>query len=295
MTPASRADASPRELLRLAQDFDSERKQSRQRDDGEDEHVASAPSCGTSSQLPRKKSNERDRHKAAPQIVENFPPRQRRDRIANAATLRAAEPAATATARSASRRESSDAAGRRRSRSATDIPRKVHVAHQAAAGVDRLEQIVAQNSILRETTGERALESIDVVDAFADERAFVEKILIHIRDRARVGIDPDFAGVQPNESGTVRARQAHVHPRLQNAVAFGHNPARGSNAAGSTDAPSCRPVGGLLARQLRVGIEGDDVFDFGQNRGHPTTAAKQSAQRPRRKALNCISFPRFRS
>src|SRR5205814_9730104 len=35
------------------------------------------------------KKYERDRNKAAAQVVENFPPRQRRDRIADAASLRA--------------------------------------------------------------------------------------------------------------------------------------------------------------------------------------------------------------
>jgi hypothetical protein len=75
---------------------------------------------------------------------------------------------AAATAKFASRLESSDAAGRRRSRSATDMPRTV------------FQQVVAQNSIVREPAGERALESIDVVNAFADERTLAEKVLIYI-------------------------------------------------------------------------------------------------------------------
>ena len=39
-----------------------------------------------------------------------------------------------------------------------------HVADQPAAGVDRFQQIVAQDAILRETAGQRALESIDVIN-----------------------------------------------------------------------------------------------------------------------------------
>src|SRR5207249_2762198 len=80
------------------------------------------------------------------------------------------------------------------------MARRMHVAHQTAAGVDRFQQVVAQNSILRKAAGQCALESIDVINAFADERAPAEKILINIRDGAGVGIDSDFARVQPNES-----------------------------------------------------------------------------------------------
>ena len=40
---------------------------------------------------------------------------------------------------------------------------------------------------------ERALERIDVVDALADERAFVEQVLVDVRHGARVLIDARLA------------------------------------------------------------------------------------------------------
>src|SRR5438876_991891 len=77
---------------------------------------------------------------------------------------------------------------------------KCHVAYQTAAGVDRFQQVVTQDSIFRKAASQRALKSIDVINAFADERALAEKVLINIRDGAGVGIDPDVARVQPNEA-----------------------------------------------------------------------------------------------
>src|SRR5439155_19618329 len=79
---------SPRQLLRLAQEFYNEREQTGQGDNGEQ-------SAGREQAKPRndqpareEKKHERDRNETAAKVVENFPPRQRRDRIADAASLR---------------------------------------------------------------------------------------------------------------------------------------------------------------------------------------------------------------
>ena len=50
-----------------------------------------------------------------------------------------------------------------------------HVAHQTAASINRLQQIVAENSVFRETPGQRALECIDLVNSFADKGAFLKR------------------------------------------------------------------------------------------------------------------------
>src|SRR5438128_11192121 len=168
----------------------------------DDEKHARCQKAETRNEQPtgEEKKYERDPNKAAAQVVENFPPRQRRDRITDTPTLR------VGNARQQPRQNLPVASNPAMPPDGVDfVARRIflvkcHVAHQTAAGVDRFQQVVAQNSILRKAAGQCAPESIDVINAFADERALAEKILINIRDSAGVGIDSDFAGVQPNES-----------------------------------------------------------------------------------------------
>src|SRR6266576_1224037 len=171
---------SPRQLLRLAQEFYREQEQTGQGDNGEQP-------AGREQAEPRKeqptgeeKKYERDRNKAAAQVVENFPPRQRRDRITNTPTLR------VANTRQQPRQNLPVASNPTMPSDGVDLVArriflvKCHVAHQTAAGVDRFQQVVAQDSILRKAVSQRALEGIDVINAFADERALAEKVLINV-------------------------------------------------------------------------------------------------------------------
>ena len=64
------------------------------------------------------------------------------------------------------------------------------VAEESGAGVASLQKIVAQDAVCGKAPSERTLEGVDVVNALADERALVEDVLIHVRDRARVLVDP---------------------------------------------------------------------------------------------------------
>src|SRR5438046_10448655 len=79
---------SPRQLLRLAQEFHKERKQTWQRDDGEEHARCQQAEPWNEQPTGEEKKYERDRNKPAAQVVENFPPRQRRDRITDTPTLR---------------------------------------------------------------------------------------------------------------------------------------------------------------------------------------------------------------
>src|SRR5438067_12778287 len=80
---------SPRQLLRLAQEFDNEREQTRQGDNGEQPAGREQAEPRNDQPARKEKKHERDRNETAAKVVENLPPRQRRDRIADAATLRA--------------------------------------------------------------------------------------------------------------------------------------------------------------------------------------------------------------
>ena len=68
------------------------------------------------------------------------------------------------------------------------------LAYQPRSRVKSFEQIVAQHPVRRNFTVERLLERVDVIDAFADVRTFLEQILVHVRHRKRVRINSRRAG-----------------------------------------------------------------------------------------------------
>ena len=51
------------------------------------------------------------------------------------------------------------------------------------------DQVVAEDGVVGEAIGQRALEGIDVVDALADEGAFREGILVQVGNGTGLGID----------------------------------------------------------------------------------------------------------
>jgi hypothetical protein len=62
--------------------------------------------------------------------------------------------------------------------------------------VTAFQQVVAEDAVFREAAGQRLLEGCDVVDALADEGAFLERILIDIGHRPGVRVDARLAAVQ---------------------------------------------------------------------------------------------------
>ena len=141
---------------------------------------------------------ERGRQQAASQVVENFPPADEWQMIPCQAGARRHErkqppedlPVATHPAVLPSR--VGEDAGR-------IVVHHLDVGHQRRASVEPLEQIVREQRVLRHAALERRRERIDVVQAFAGENAFVEEILIDVRDGSGVGVDAGVAGVRPRE------------------------------------------------------------------------------------------------
>ena len=145
----------------------------------------------------------------------------------------------------------------------------LHVRGQAGAGEDPLEQVVAEEGRLGHAAGQRRFEGVDVVDALARVGAFAEQVLVDVRNRRGIGIDADRAGEHAQEQRAFAPhRQRRRDPRLQDAIAFDHSTQSGVQA---------RPVERMghladespngLARQPRVGVEGDDVANVSGQRG----------------------------
>ena len=63
------------------------------------------------------------------------------------------------------------------------------IGHQSGTSEGSLEKIVAEKRALGYAVGERGLEGIHVIDAFAGVRAQPEKILINVGYGGRIRID----------------------------------------------------------------------------------------------------------
>ena len=155
-----------------------------------------------------------------------------------------------------------------------------HVAEQPGAHEAALEQVVAEDAIRRQTIAEAVLERLDVVDALADEGAFAEEVLIDVRHRPRIRVDARLAAIQARIARPAGAGQADRHRGLQDAVA-GHDAARDRVVAWAIQrvrhGRHQRPR--RIARQLGVGVEGDDELDAGQRSGIAHHARKARARR----------------
>ena len=175
----------------------------------------------------------------------------------------------------------------------------LNIGQQARARVTALDQVMAEDGVVREARGHRALEGIHLVDALADERSLAEYILVHVGNRARVGVD---AGIATEQSRIVRARgagQADADARLQDAVAI-HDQAPGA---------ALRAIERMFHRadefrrrfpgQLGIRIQGDDVAgalqlgDVAHHAGEalPGVAAQQGVEVAKLATLALVAHP----
>jgi hypothetical protein len=69
------------------------------------------------------------------------------------------------------------------------------VGDEGRTGIEALEEVVRQQGILRHAPVERRRERVDVVEPLAGKDAFVEEILVDVRDRRRVRVHAGMAGV----------------------------------------------------------------------------------------------------
>ena len=77
------------------------------------------------------------------------------------------------------------------------------VAGQRGTAVKPLEQIVADDRVLRHAAMQASVERRDVEGALAGEYSFAEQVLIDVRDRTAVDIDRGIAGIEAGEQRPV--------------------------------------------------------------------------------------------
>ena len=66
-----------------------------------------------------------------------------------------------------------------------------------------------------------ALERIHLINPLSGKTSFTEKILVHVRNGCRIGIDAGMPRVDRGEARTLRTAYGYLHARLQDAIAFG--------------------------------------------------------------------------
>ena len=71
---------------------------------------------------------------------------------------------------------------------------QLDVGDEAGAREHSLEEIVAQQRVVRHPPRQRRLERVHVVDAFAGIRPFSPKVLVDVGHRRRIRVDPGRAG-----------------------------------------------------------------------------------------------------
>src|SRR6202035_784810 len=145
-----------------------------------------------------------------------------------------------------------------------ELLEQLDVGDQASAGEDPLEEIVAQERAVRHSAVERGAEGVDVVDPLAGEGAFAGEVLVDVRDRGGIRIDPGRPREDALEERAVPlAGQGGGDPRLQHAVPLDDaaEPGVELRPVQGVRQGADQPPGGL-PRQPRVGVESEDVADL---------------------------------
>jgi len=134
------------------------------------------------------------------------------------------------------------------------------IGDQPDAGVDPLEQVMAEQGVLRRAAVQAALEGIDVVDALAHIDAAAEQILIDVGDGIGVQVQADIAREDAAEVRVVGAGRDNLGAGLEQPIPAAH-PARLGIGRGAVErmGQGCDERTRAVAAQDGIGVQGDDV------------------------------------
>ncbi len=172
----------------------------------------------------KRRNQQRDgtrRDQGASQVVEHLPPAKRRQPTAQAQYPGKQLPV---TAHPAMRTRRSHLGVRRK------ILKQLDVRHQAAAGEQSFEKVMAQHRIDRNAITEHRLPGTDVVESLAGEQPLAKYILVEVGERGGVGVHAAAAGGDlPIQRTLFGSRQQGRNARLQHAVTLDHLALRNGN------------------------------------------------------------------
>ncbi|OQB82730.1 MAG: hypothetical protein BWX88_03761 [Planctomycetes bacterium ADurb.Bin126] len=197
---------------------------------------------------------------APAQVVEDHPPAVGRQRVARGGILRGRHVAGGPPRNLPVAPHPAVPPGQVRRHRRRVVLQQFHVVDEPATGVAALDQVMAQDAVVRKTPVQRGRERLHVVHALARELGLANYIVVHVGHLARVRVQPHLARHQPRVPRLLGRQQAHRQPRLENAVPLSH--AGGPLVQLRTvdrvrDAAHHFPH--RLRRQLRVAVQGDHV------------------------------------
>src|SRR4051812_33560263 len=96
-----------------------------------------------------------------------------------------------------------------------EVVEQFHVGNEAAASVVALDQVMAEDLVLREDIPNSGLEGIDLVDSLTGERTGSEQVLIDVGNGGCVRIDARGSSEDAGEKGARGGDQAQADARLQ--------------------------------------------------------------------------------
>ena len=99
-----------------------------------------------------------------------------------------------------------------------------NVADQARARIGAFNQVMTQQSVARESAVKNTVQRFDLVNPFSDKDALTVQILIHVRSRSGVDVNPGLSRVNACQPGTRRTLNAYSNPRLKDAISGNHDP-----------------------------------------------------------------------
>ena len=210
--PASRAQCrgemlTQQHIIRLAQQVENQDDHGRNQDDADD-HRAPPPAWRQDGPAQQQQQRHCRGNQTAPQVIEDFPLGQGREWIlpaAACATVLEIAGGISAVGGYAAQQPGCNLpiaadpavpAAHVRAVGGWILLVQLHIAQQAGPRMTAFEQVVAEYPVFGEAATERALERIDLIDAFADERTLAAQVLVNIGDSARIGVDAGFAAEQ---------------------------------------------------------------------------------------------------
>ena len=148
------------------------------------------------------------------------------------------------------------------------------VGGQRRATVDPLEEVVADERVLRDATFDAAHERVHVVDAFADVDPGTEEVLIDLGAGVGVDVEADVPGEDAREQRLAGARRRGLDARLDDRVA------RDDATRGGVEDRAIQRMGEeshqptrTAHRQLGIAVERDDEADAQEAFGFSDMAA----------------------
>ena len=174
-----------------------------------------------------------------------------------------------------------------------ELLEQLEIGDESSPREDPLEEVMAQQRVLRNPPGQGGLEGIHVIDALACVGALSEQVLVDIRDGGRIRVDPRRPGEDPLKQGPLTIRRHRGRDaRLQHRVPV-DDPARLGIERRAIERVrhQADETGGGAPGKTRIRVEGDDEPNVGGDGRTPTRDRhERRVARPPKQAVELVKL-----